>query len=178
MLRKHDGQGNKNKGLEDAIHTVFVDDLPKSMDPKGLYALFTKFEVVRDVFIPNKRRKMSRLRFGFVHYSCPVEARMVVQKANGLWCDNRILKVKVAEFVKGKEVRQGPSEISVGRRGVGSTSWAPVAVQGRKSYAQVVSGRGLVANTSITVSVSKILKGCVILSSLGLQCGSKPQASP
>ncbi|XP_028101935.1 uncharacterized protein LOC114301204 [Camellia sinensis] len=133
------------------------------MDPKGWYALFTKFEVVRDMFIPNKRRKMPRSRFGFVHYSCPVEARMAVQKANGLWCDNRTLKVKVVEFVKGKEVRQGPSEILVDRRGVGSTSWAPVAVQGRKSYAQAVSRRGLAANTSITTSGSKILKGCVIL---------------
>ncbi|KAL7197881.1 hypothetical protein ACSBR2_020410 [Camellia fascicularis] len=148
------------------------------MDPKGLYAIFTKFEVVRDMFIPNQRRKMPQSRFGFVHYSCLVEARMAVQKANGLWCDNRTLKVKVEVFVKDKEVRQGPSEISVGRRGVGSTSWAPVAVQGRKSYAQAVSGRGLVANTSITISGSKILKGCVILSCLGLQCGSKPQASP
>ncbi|KAL7225712.1 hypothetical protein ACSBR1_020966 [Camellia fascicularis] len=60
---------------------------------------------------------------------------MAVQKANELWCDNRRLKVKVAEFVKGKEVRQGPSEISVSRRGVGSTSRAHAAVLGRKSYA-------------------------------------------
>ncbi|KAL7193971.1 hypothetical protein ACSBR2_025582 [Camellia fascicularis] len=108
--------------MENEIHTIFVDNLPNSMDPKGLYKVFTNFGIVKDVFIPNKRRKMTRSRFGFIRYACPVAANMAVQKAHGIWCDNRALKVKEVDFVKGG-----------------------------KSYAQALSGRGLVTNTSITL---------------------------
>ena len=94
VLRKHGNQGSRNNELEQEIHTIFVDNLPESMDPKGLFKVFTNFGIVKDVFIPNKRRKMTRSRFGFVHYAFPVATSMAVQKAHGLWCDNRALKVK------------------------------------------------------------------------------------
>ncbi|KAL7230391.1 hypothetical protein ACSBR2_008807 [Camellia fascicularis] len=81
-----------------SLQTIFVDNLPGSMDPKGLYTLFTKFGVVKDVFIPSKRRKATRSRFGFVRYDCPVAAKVAIQKANGVWCGNRSLVVKTAEF--------------------------------------------------------------------------------
>ncbi|KAL7230379.1 hypothetical protein ACSBR2_008797 [Camellia fascicularis] len=55
-----------------------MDNLPKSMDPKGLHGIFTNFRVVRDVFIPNKIRKMTQSRFGFVRYDCLVAGRMAV----------------------------------------------------------------------------------------------------
>lgn len=54
------------------------------MNPKGLYGIFTKFEVMKDVFIPNKRKNMTRSRFGFVCYDCSVAVDMAVQKAHGL----------------------------------------------------------------------------------------------
>ncbi|KAL7225058.1 hypothetical protein ACSBR1_020363 [Camellia fascicularis] len=53
------------------------------MGTKGLYTIFSNYGVVMDVFIPNKTRKMTRSRFGFVKYllcSCG----LVVQKENGL----------------------------------------------------------------------------------------------
>ncbi|KAL7194530.1 hypothetical protein ACSBR1_034872 [Camellia fascicularis] len=82
------------------IHTVFVDNLPESLDPKGLCTLFSKFGVVVDVYIPNKRRKVTSSQFGFVRYNCPVAAGMAIQKAHGTWCDNCEIKVKMAEFSK------------------------------------------------------------------------------
>ncbi|KAL7245687.1 hypothetical protein ACSBR2_000922 [Camellia fascicularis] len=57
-----------------SVITVFVDNLPDFLDPKGLYTLFTKFGVVKDVFIPFKRRKATRSRFGFVCYDYPIAA--------------------------------------------------------------------------------------------------------
>ncbi|KAL7198229.1 hypothetical protein ACSBR2_020693 [Camellia fascicularis] len=75
------------------------------MEPKGLYSLFNNFGVVKDVYISFKRRKQTRSRFGFVRYDCPVAAQMAVQKANGLWCDNRALKVKLADFEKDQGVK-------------------------------------------------------------------------
>ncbi|XP_028105769.1 serine/arginine-rich splicing factor SC35-like [Camellia sinensis] len=78
--------------------TVFVDNLPDSFDPKGLFSLFNNFGVVRDVFIPNKRRRISSTRFGFVRYDCRVAANVAIQRANGLWVEDRALKVKEADF--------------------------------------------------------------------------------
>ncbi|KAL7228265.1 hypothetical protein ACSBR2_007052 [Camellia fascicularis] len=80
------------------LFTVFVDNIPESMNPKGLFGLFTKFGIVKDVFIPKKRRKTTGSRFGFVRYDCSVVAEIAVQRADGLWCDNKALKVKGAEF--------------------------------------------------------------------------------
>ena len=57
---------------ENAIYTVFDDNIPRSMTPKGLYSLFGKFGVISDVFIPNKIRKVTKTRFGFVRYDCRV----------------------------------------------------------------------------------------------------------
>ncbi|KAL7177055.1 hypothetical protein ACSBR2_030391 [Camellia fascicularis] len=61
-----------------SLQTIFVDNLPESMDLKGLYTLFTKFGVVKDVFIPSKRRKATRSRFGFVRYDCPATAKAAI----------------------------------------------------------------------------------------------------
>ena len=63
-----------SKGKQKEIVTVFVDNLPESMYPKKLFDMFSKFGVVTDVFIPNKRRKRTRSRFGFVRYDCHVAA--------------------------------------------------------------------------------------------------------
>ncbi|CAL5380719.1 unnamed protein product [Camellia sinensis] len=82
------------------VITVFVDNLPWSMNPKGLFLLFSKFGVVKDVFIPNKTRKSTRSRFGFVRYDCSVAAEVAIRKANGIWCDDKELHVKKAAFEK------------------------------------------------------------------------------
>ncbi|KAL7258547.1 hypothetical protein ACSBR1_004636 [Camellia fascicularis] len=52
------------------------DNLPKPMDSQSLYKLFSKFGVVKDVFIPRKRKKSTNTRFGFIRYDCPVSARI------------------------------------------------------------------------------------------------------
>ncbi|XP_028115038.1 serine/arginine-rich splicing factor SC35-like [Camellia sinensis] len=97
---------NQNGGsVDNGVVTIFVDEIPNSMTPKCLFALFNNFGVVKDAFIPSKRRKATGSRFGFVRYDYKVAAEMAVQKANGLWCDNKALKVKKAEFKKG-EVKQ------------------------------------------------------------------------
>ncbi|XP_028101317.1 uncharacterized protein LOC114300665 [Camellia sinensis] len=77
---------------------IFVDNLPESMDPRGLFKLFSSYGVVKDVFILKKRMKVIGTRFGFVRYDCQVTASMAVQKAEGLWCDDKELKVQIAEY--------------------------------------------------------------------------------
>ncbi|GMP57002.1 hypothetical protein CsSME_00021263 [Camellia sinensis var. sinensis] len=166
VLRKHGGTGGRNLDLGNEIHMIFVDNLPESMDPKGLYNIFTNFGIVKDVFIPNKRRKLTKSRFGFVRYACPVAANMAVQKAHGIWCDNRALKVKIADFVQGKEDNQKSVITSIGRRDFATTSSVTDTLQRRnfattsrvtntvqrgKSYAQILTGSGLASNSNISI---------------------------
>ncbi|KAL7264608.1 hypothetical protein ACSBR1_002547 [Camellia fascicularis] len=89
-----------NRGGGIGLFTIFVDNLPWSMSPKELFSLFMKFGVVKDVFIPNKMRKLTKSRFGFARFNCPVATDVAIQKANGLWCDDKGLRVKKAEFEK------------------------------------------------------------------------------
>ncbi|KAL7205726.1 hypothetical protein ACSBR2_018618 [Camellia fascicularis] len=74
------------------------------MEPKGLFKLFTKFGIVKDVFLPQKRRKATHKRFGFVRFDCSVAASIAVQKANGLWVDDKALVVKHAEYARDQNI--------------------------------------------------------------------------
>ncbi|KAL7208256.1 hypothetical protein ACSBR1_030083 [Camellia fascicularis] len=105
-----------NRSLKEGLFTLFVDGLPNSMDPKSLYSLFGKFGVVKDVFIPSKQRKSLGTRFGFVRYDCKVAADMAIQKANGLWCDNKALRVKQADVQKSERIGGGGKDRLTGEK--------------------------------------------------------------
>ncbi|KAL7165892.1 hypothetical protein ACSBR2_036709 [Camellia fascicularis] len=68
------------------------------MGAQGLFKIFSNYGVVRDAYIPNKKRRSTGSRFEFIRYDCPVAADTALQKANGLWCDDKALKVKMAEY--------------------------------------------------------------------------------
>ncbi|GAB2299275.1 hypothetical protein Dimus_033346 [Dionaea muscipula] len=70
------------------------------MEPcSGTGFLFSKFGVVKDVYIPRKKNKGGkRFGFGFVRYDCSVAAEVAIQKTNGLWIQDKELKVKIADF--------------------------------------------------------------------------------
>ncbi|KAL7251606.1 hypothetical protein ACSBR1_013449 [Camellia fascicularis] len=103
MLRRRRVGNQGSRSIENGLFTIFVDEIPNSMNPKSLFTLFNKFGVVKDAFIPAKRRKATRSRFGFMRYDCKVATKMAVLKADGLWCDNKALKVKKAEFEREKK---------------------------------------------------------------------------
>ncbi|KAL7206346.1 hypothetical protein ACSBR2_019121 [Camellia fascicularis] len=88
------------------------------MDLKSLFHLFTKFGRVKDVFIPQKRRKTTNTRFCFIRFDCSVTANVVVQKANGLWVVDIELKVKMAEYgrIEDRSVRRNQFEGSSGEQ--------------------------------------------------------------
>ncbi|XP_028056423.1 uncharacterized protein LOC114260478 [Camellia sinensis] len=176
VVRKHGGIGNKHQRGDSGIHTVFVDNLPESMDPKGLYTLFTHFGVVQDVFIPHKRRKMTHSRFGFVRYYCSITANMAVQKVTGLWCDSRALTMKVAEFVRRVEAHKRPLQSSIQRKEMGGTGTVSWKLKGKESFAQVVSGKGSFTNATLTVKVYEVGNGWLHTSAIVrlklLYCGA------
>ncbi|KAL7198613.1 hypothetical protein ACSBR2_020998 [Camellia fascicularis] len=94
------------EGRRAGLFMLFVDNLPELMDSQSLYDLFFKFGVVKDVFIPRKRRKSKNTRFEFVRYDCSISARVAEQKTNGLWVDDKSLVVKIAEYGNGIEERK------------------------------------------------------------------------
>ncbi|GAB2297819.1 hypothetical protein Dimus_031906, partial [Dionaea muscipula] len=126
-------------------------DLPDAMDLGAFHRLFAKFGVVKDVFVPRKRSKLGK-RFGFVRYDCPVVAEVAIQKTNGLWIDDKELRVKMADYNRYNDRSGGWGEVMKGMNskngakplveGVNhtqyTTRWVPK--QGQKgSYANVVS---------------------------------------
>ncbi|CAL5409433.1 unnamed protein product [Camellia sinensis] len=106
------------------------------MNPKRLFSLFSKFGVVKDVFIPAKRRKATRSRFGFVRFDCPVVAGVTIQKANGAWCENKVLKVKKADFGKKQMILGTKKPLTMLRKVVEEP-------RNRYTYAEVVKGGAL-----------------------------------
>ncbi|GMP49946.1 hypothetical protein CsSME_00016752 [Camellia sinensis var. sinensis] len=138
--------GSSRSGAEQI--TLFVDNLPWSMSPEGFFSLFSKFGVVKDVYIPNKTRKSTRTRFGFVRYDCLVAADVAVQKANGLWVDNISIFIKRADYRKTSGVKEPQSKMKavVGNDGVGHKlvhlADRPLRDGQGKSYADVVRGGG------------------------------------
>ncbi|XP_028087047.1 serine/arginine-rich splicing factor SC35-like [Camellia sinensis] len=107
VIRQRKGGGAHSYGrISTGLVNVFVDNVPLSMDAKALYKIFMKFGVVKDVFIPFKRRRATNSWFGFVRYDCEVAVNIAVQKANGLWIDNRRLQVKITAYDKGKKEEQ------------------------------------------------------------------------
>ncbi|KAL7198625.1 hypothetical protein ACSBR2_021010 [Camellia fascicularis] len=113
MVKQRGRQTNQvesKEGRRVRMFTLFVDNLPESMAPRSMYALFLKFGVVKDVFIPQKKRKTTNTRFGFVRFDCPVVA-VEEQKANGLWVDDKALIVQSAVYGKEKGDRMRSKQV-------------------------------------------------------------------
>ncbi|KAA8538407.1 hypothetical protein F0562_028047 [Nyssa sinensis] len=97
VLRKERRYGAANSIGVKNLFTVFVHNLLEFMDHEELRKIFTKYGVVRDVFIPRKRREKTGFRFGFVRYDCGVAAGIAVQKGDGIWIGSKNTKVKLAD---------------------------------------------------------------------------------
>ncbi|KAL7214301.1 hypothetical protein ACSBR1_026670 [Camellia fascicularis] len=164
VVRQRGRQGRGKNEECASVFTIFVDNIPNSANPKGLHNLFTKFGAVKDVFIPNKRRRITNTRFAFVRFDCKVAANVAVQKENGLWVDDKAIVVKHAAF--GKETReekrltgslclQGRNQN--GQRGE-DRRWIEVSTDHR-SYAEAVIGKTWGGRDSITVKADEIGNG-------------------
>ncbi|KAH7854609.1 hypothetical protein Vadar_015905 [Vaccinium darrowii] len=100
------------------LHTLFVDNLTVDVGIDEIRELFNKFGVVRDVFIPLKRSKVTGNKFGFVRYDCRVSAEVAISKANGTGFPNRIQSYHIGADPN-KTAEKGASFMR-NNRGVGS----------------------------------------------------------
>ncbi|CAL5353797.1 unnamed protein product [Camellia sinensis] len=124
----------------------------ESLDAKSsLFKLFNKFGVVKDVYIPSKRRKVTNSRFGFVRFDCHVASDMVVQKTNGLLVDDKVLAVKYAAYdrsVPSMRRPQANSEALNPNRGKGIVSHI-----GHKSFAEALQGDSTMVDVKASMTV-------------------------
>ncbi|GMQ10223.1 hypothetical protein CsSME_00053308 [Camellia sinensis var. sinensis] len=158
VMKQRRGKGTGSKEPRTELFTVFVDSLPSSMDPKTLFKLFTKFGIVKDVFIPQKRRKFTNTRFGFVRFDCSVAARVAVSKANGLWVEDREIQVKMAEYDRLKEGAQNRNQ-TTGNKGINEAGGREVHHQHglQRSYAEILKTnvRGAAGKVEGTIMVDE-----------------------
>ncbi|KAL7257768.1 hypothetical protein ACSBR1_003972 [Camellia fascicularis] len=155
VVNQRRGGGSRGYEARNGLYTVFVDNIPRSLDANSLFKLFKKFGVVKDVFIPFKRRKATNSRFGFVRFDCHVASDIAIQKANGLLVDDKVLAVKYATHDRSVPSMRRPQanrEAFYPIRGTGSI---PYTVH--KSFAEVLQ-RGMTmaaVKASITVKVNE-----------------------
>ncbi|GMP84960.1 hypothetical protein CsSME_00038289 [Camellia sinensis var. sinensis] len=142
------GGGSRGYEARNGLYIVFVDNIPRSVDANSLFKLFKKFGVVKDVFIPFKRRKVTNSRFGFVRFNCHVASDIAIQKANGLLVDDKVLAVKYATHDRSMSSTRRPQAITEAfnqNRGADSIPFAS-----HKSYAEVLQ-RGM----TMTIKVNE-----------------------
>lgn len=64
--------------------TLFIDDLPLSMNNLWLYQIFKNYGNVSDTFVPQKIRKNNQLKFGFVTFTKKDDALRAITRNDGL----------------------------------------------------------------------------------------------
>lgn len=80
--------------------TLFVDNLPDQIRKVWLYNLFSKHGKIRDIFILNKKSKITGERFSLVRYEYYEDAEQAPSITNGAWVWNRKVVVKTARFLR------------------------------------------------------------------------------
>ncbi|XP_028106184.1 polyadenylate-binding protein 3-like [Camellia sinensis] len=128
------------------------------MDAKALFKLFTKFGIVKDAFIPFKRRKTTNLRFGFVLYDCRIAASVTIQKANGLLVDDMMFVVKMATYDRNSRTEQSKRKSQDTRRCLDTTNIKGKATYvGHRSFADVLKGDTSIVegNTNIIIKAKE-----------------------
>ncbi|XP_058202534.1 uncharacterized protein LOC131316969 [Rhododendron vialii] len=86
------------------LFTVYVDNLPKSMDVGWLRQLFTPFGRVEDIFMPSKRSSSFNTKFGFVRFKRREEAINAIEDLDGVVIRNFAIVVQFAKYSKDKPI--------------------------------------------------------------------------
>ncbi|KAL7169287.1 hypothetical protein ACSBR2_034352 [Camellia fascicularis] len=145
VVRQRRGGGAQGKEAKHGLFIVFMDNIPSAMDAKALFKLFTKFGIVKDAFIPFKRRKVTNSRFKFVRFDCHVAKVFAIQKVNGLLVDDMVLEVKIAAYDRNSKDEQSRIKPQPTRRSFDTTSIRGKALYvGHRSFAAVLKGDTLI----------------------------------
>ncbi|KAH7865339.1 hypothetical protein Vadar_005348 [Vaccinium darrowii] len=89
--------------------TVFVDNLPVQIRKIWVYNLFSKYGKIRDIYIPNKKSKVSGRSFGFVRFVLIKDAEEAIAEVNNSWYWGMKLRANFARFQRKEDIHIGGS---------------------------------------------------------------------
>ncbi|KAH7856731.1 hypothetical protein Vadar_004862 [Vaccinium darrowii] len=117
----------------DGLFTVFVDNLPSSMDVAWLRQLFSPFGCVKDVFIPSKRSSSFNTKFGFVRFKRREEAASAIEDLNGALIRDFNIVAQFAKYSKGSPLisRKKVDEVMNDFSSSSLHVWHPLSVGNR-----------------------------------------------
>ncbi|KAI8524293.1 hypothetical protein RHMOL_Rhmol13G0139200 [Rhododendron molle] len=95
------------------LFTVYVDNLPKSMDVGRLRQLFTPFGRVEDVYMPSKRSSSFNTKFGFVRFKRREEAVNAIEDLDGLVIRKFTIVVQFAKYSKDNPIASQKNFVGV-----------------------------------------------------------------
>lgn len=78
VISKLSNQNGKKILGDQQFFTLYVDNLPEDVGRQWLRKTFNNFGVVKDVYIPLKRSRVSGNRFEFIRYNCSVSADVAI----------------------------------------------------------------------------------------------------
>ncbi|KAK8316495.1 hypothetical protein V6Z11_A13G044800 [Gossypium hirsutum] len=79
------------------VETIFVQNIPMSIDKRWLWKVFHYYGRVCDIFIPQKKDSR-RQRFGFFRFRRAGEARKAIQRLDGRTLRNYRIHVNMAKY--------------------------------------------------------------------------------
>ncbi|KAG5553592.1 hypothetical protein RHGRI_011472 [Rhododendron griersonianum] len=171
VIKNHKVQA-KTGGRSQETYTLFVDNIPENQGIQWLQRTFNKFEVVKDAFIPWKRSKRTRNRFGFVRYDCQASASMAVSRLNGVWVEDKKLFVKGAcfgRFEKMKEprVEERREQGFKNRDGLSQQGW--FSKDPGRSFVQVVNRESSkTPSPNVTIQINPVGNGWLFRSAVAV----------
>lgn len=83
--------------INEELITLFVKNIPEEATPTWLLTTFTKFGIVKRIYMPKKRSAQGS-RFAFVTYNCSVSADVAISRTNGMIFGRNKLLVKIASY--------------------------------------------------------------------------------
>lgn len=125
----------------DKSTNLFVDNLPEQIRKIWVYNLFSRFGKIREIFIPNKKSKISGRSFGFVRYFQFEDANKAVNEVNDSWYWGLKLKVNFAKFQRNKNEHSpnrnfniGAQFLPKGKYGLKQHDNSPIENRGREVW--------------------------------------------
>lgn len=132
--------------LSEKSSTIFADNLRVGIRKVWVYNLFSKYGKIREVFIPNKRSKITNQSFGLVRFCGISEATLAIAKIHDSWCRGKKLMVKYARFLRIQD-RQGEQQSNKGdgyQRNFRGDHWKssnPKKYSGRRTGSEILKTR-------------------------------------
>ncbi|KAH7847538.1 hypothetical protein Vadar_027312 [Vaccinium darrowii] len=113
------------------LFTIFVDNLPKSMDVGWLRQLFRPYGCVEDVYMPCKRSSSFNTKFGFIRFKRREEAMNAIEDLDGFMIRNFKIVVQFAKYSKNsssmsQKVIEGDKKVKLAPN---LHSWRPKAIE-------------------------------------------------